>query len=46
MKKTQYKQRGPIPQDVIETVEFETPALKAGEVLVEVLAAPINHLMY
>ncbi len=42
MKKTQYKQRGPIPQDVIETVEFETPALKAGEVLVEVLAAPIN----
>jgi len=42
MKKTQYKQRGPIPQDVIETVEFETPSLKAGEVLVEVLAAPIN----
>jgi NADPH:quinone reductase-like Zn-dependent oxidoreductase len=42
MKKAQYSQRGPIPQDVIEAVEFESPLAGTGEVLIEVLAAPIN----
>lgn len=38
----QYDQRGPVPEDVIKAVPFELPELMAGEVLVEVLAAPIN----
>lgn len=38
----QYAQRGPVPEDVIKAVPFELPELMAGEVLVEVLAAPIN----
>ena len=42
IKRAQYKTRGPVPQDVIEAVEFPTPELAAGEVLIEVLAAPIN----
>lgn len=42
MLRAQYKQRGPVPQDVIEAVEFEAPPLQAGEVLLEVVAAPIN----
>ncbi|QWF15652.1 zinc-dependent alcohol dehydrogenase family protein [Lysobacter capsici] len=42
MKKAQYTQRGPVPQDVIDAVEFQTPPLSAGQVLIEVLAAPIN----
>ncbi len=42
MLKAQYQRRGPIPQDVIEAVEFELPPPAAGEVLVEVLAAPVN----
>jgi trans-2-enoyl-CoA reductase len=42
MKKAQYTHRGPVPQDVIEAVEFELPSPAAGEVMVEVLAAPIN----
>ncbi len=42
MKKAQYRFRGPIPQDVIEAVEFELEPPVAGEVLIEVLAAPIN----
>lgn len=42
MKKAQYKFRGPIPQDVIESVEFELEPAGAGEVLIKVLAAPIN----
>ena len=42
MKKALYEQRGPKPQDVIQVVEFEKPLLKPGQVLVEVLAAPIN----
>lgn len=37
-----YQQRGPIPQDVIACVEEPTPAPGAGEVLLELLAAPIN----
>lgn len=40
--KGQYEQRGPVPQDVIQAVPFELPALGAGQVLVAVLAAPIN----
>lgn len=42
MKRAQYARRGPVPQDVIEAVNFELPPLRAGEALVEVLAAPIN----
>lgn len=42
MKKAEYSERGPVPQDVIAAVDFELPPLQAGEVLVEVLAAPIN----
>ncbi len=42
MKRAEYAERGPVPQDVIRVVDFELPALGAGEVLVEVLAAPIN----
>lgn len=42
MKRAQYAQRSPIPQDVIEAVEFSPPPLASGEALVEVLAAPIN----
>ncbi len=42
MLKAQYQQRGKIPQDVIEAVALELPALPAGQVLVKVLAAPIN----
>ncbi|MFJ4348574.1 zinc-dependent alcohol dehydrogenase family protein [Pseudomonas sp. NPDC089401] len=37
-----YAERGAVPQAVIEAVPFELPALKAGEVVLEVLAAPIN----
>ncbi|MBS3803053.1 MAG: zinc-dependent alcohol dehydrogenase family protein [Oleiphilaceae bacterium] len=42
MMKAQYDQRGPVPEEHIEAVAFEPPALKAGEARVEVLAAPIN----
>lgn len=43
MQKTQYNQRGPVPQDVIDVIDFELPAeLPGGHVRVEVLAAPIN----
>jgi trans-2-enoyl-CoA reductase len=42
MLRAQYQRRGPVPQDVIEAVEFEAPALEAGQVLLEVVAAPIN----
>ena len=42
MLRAQYERRGPVPQDVIAAVEFETPRLGAGEALVEVVAAPIN----
>ncbi|MFV8836638.1 zinc-dependent alcohol dehydrogenase family protein [Aquisalimonas sp. APHAB1-3] len=37
-----YEHRGPVPQDVIDAVERETPTPGAGEVLMEVVAAPIN----
>jgi len=43
MKKAQYSVRGPVPQDLIEAVDFELAAVPAsGYVRVEVLAAPIN----
>ena len=42
MFKAEYQTRGPIPQDVIEAVPFEKPKLKEGQVLLEMLAAPIN----
>ncbi|WP_237064708.1 zinc-dependent alcohol dehydrogenase family protein [Microbulbifer guangxiensis] len=42
MLKAEYRQRGPVPQDVIEAVAFEKPKLNQGEVLIELLAAPIN----
>lgn len=42
MLKAEYKTRGPVPQDVIEAVEFELPAVAAGQAQVKVLAAPIN----
>ncbi len=42
MKKAEYASRGPVPQDMIACVDFELPAPVAGEVLIEVLAAPIN----
>ena len=42
MKKAEYAERGPVPQDVIHVVDMELPPLSAGQVLIEVLAAPIN----
>ena len=42
MKKAQYTQRGPVPQASIECVEFADPVLGEGQVLLQVLAAPIN----
>ena len=42
MLKAEYQTRGPVPQDVIEAVPFETPELDEGQVLLEMLAAPIN----
>jgi len=42
MKRAQYTERGPDPQASIEAVEFTLPELVSGQVLVEVLAAPIN----
>ena len=42
MIRAQYERRGPVPQDVIEAVGFEAPPLEAGQVLLEVVAAPIN----
>lgn len=42
MQRAEYSTRGPVPQDVIDCVDRETPAPRAGEVLLEMLAAPIN----
>ena len=42
MLRAQYERRGPVPQDVIAAVGFEAPPLQAGQVLLEVVAAPIN----
>lgn len=40
--RAQYQTRGPVPEDLISAVLFPKPALTGGQVLVEVLAAPIN----
>ena len=42
MQRAQYASRGPVPQDVIECVDYTLPELGPGEVLVEMLASPIN----
>ena len=42
MLRAQYERRGPVSQDVVHAVEFETPQLEAGQALLEVTAAPIN----
>ncbi|RRJ83100.1 zinc-dependent alcohol dehydrogenase family protein [Aestuariirhabdus litorea] len=42
MLKAQYNARGPVPEASIEAVSFEKPVLDSGQVLIEVLAAPIN----
>ena len=42
MKKAQYQQRGPRPQEFIDAVDFEIAPLLSGQVLIQVLAAPIN----
>ncbi len=42
MKRAVYSTRGPNPHERIRAEESELPALQAGEVLLEVLAAPIN----
>tara|TARA_R110001599_G_scaffold353512_1_gene593490 strand:+ start:88783 stop:89802 length:1020 start_codon:yes stop_codon:yes gene_type:complete len=42
MLKAEYRTRGPVPQDVIEAVPFNKPELQDGQVLLELLAAPIN----
>jgi NADPH:quinone reductase-like Zn-dependent oxidoreductase len=42
MLRAQYERRGPVPQEVIDAVEFDAPPLQAGQVLLEVVAAPIN----
>lgn len=41
-RQARYTHRGPVPQDVIEAVDFRRETLHAGQALVEVLAAPIN----
>ena len=42
MLKAEYQTRGPVPQDVIDAVPFDKPELQEGQVLLELLAAPIN----
>lgn len=42
MLKAEYQTRGPIPQDIIDAVPFSAPTLTDGQVLLEMLAAPIN----
>lgn len=42
MLRAQYDKRGPDPKEHIEAVEFDEPALEKGQVLVEVIASPIN----
>ena len=42
MMHAKYSQRGPVPQDVIDAVAFDAPVLASGQVLIKVLAAPIN----
>jgi NADPH:quinone reductase-like Zn-dependent oxidoreductase len=42
MQRAQYTERGPVPQASITAVDFTPPPLAAGQVLIKVLAAPIN----
>src|SRR5450631_4199703 len=42
MLRAQYDRRGPVPQEVIDAVEFDAPPLQAGQALLEAVAAPIN----
>ena len=42
MLQVSYKERGPVPHSLIEVQNYQTPTLEAGQVLLEVLAAPIN----
>lgn len=42
MKRATYHQRGPVPQDVIDAVDFDLPPPAPGQARLEVLAAPIN----
>lgn len=42
MQRAQYTERGPVPQASITAVEFTPPPLQQGQVLIKVLAAPIN----
>lgn len=42
MQRAQYTERGSIPQASIAAVEFSLPPLTEGQVLIKVLAAPIN----
>ncbi len=42
MQRAQYTERGPAPQASIAAVEFTLPPLGPGQVLIKVLAAPIN----
>ncbi|WP_426415002.1 zinc-dependent alcohol dehydrogenase family protein [Aestuariirhabdus sp. LZHN29] len=42
MLKAQYTERGPVPESSIEALSWDKPALSSGQVLIEVLAAPIN----
>lgn len=42
MLKAEYDHRGPVPQDVIRAVPLELPPPAAGQVLVAMVASPIN----
>jgi trans-2-enoyl-CoA reductase len=42
MLQARYDHRGPVPQDVIHAVPFDAPPLAPGQVLVAMLASPIN----
>ena len=42
MKRVQYAQRGPVPHELVEVVEFDAGKPGENQVLIEVLAAPIN----
>ncbi|MGE0439030.1 MAG: zinc-dependent alcohol dehydrogenase family protein [Gemmatimonadales bacterium] len=42
MLKAEYARRGPVPQDVIRAVPLELPRPAAGQVLLAMVAAPIN----
>ena len=42
MQRAQYTERGSVPQASIAAVEFSLPPLMDGQVLIKVLAAPIN----